>query len=184
MKPGQPVFFLDRDGVINEDSAYVHKSSEFHFLPGVFDACRLIRLLGYQIIIITNQAGIGRGYYSEADFAGLTDWMLGEFAAQGVDIKSVYYCPHHPKAGIGDYKVSCDCRKPAPGMLLKAQADHAIDLSASYLVGDKLSDIGAGIRAGLKHSFLVRGRYDEQEPTENPRFDNLLDVVRLNFDVS
>lgn len=171
-------FFLDRDGVINNDSGYVHKISEFKFLPGVFDACRSMKAAGYQIIVITNQAGIGRGYYTEDDFWQLTRWMNTQFAEQGIEIDEVMFCPHHPEKGIEEYKVHCQCRKPAPGMLLEAAKKHQIDLKQSYLVGDKFVDAQAGINAGIKESFLITGNYDSVEDTEMFRHESLLAVVQ------
>ena len=152
--------FLDRDGVINIDHGYTHTKEEFNFFEGVFAACRRFQSLGYIIVVVTNQAGIARGYYSESDFESLTDWMLGRFKEEGVDIAGVYHCPHHATEGFGEYKVACDCRKPEPGMLLAAAAELDIDLSASIIVGDKESDIQAGRNAGLKKCILIH----EEEP--------------------
>lgn len=151
----RPAVFLDRDGVINQESGYVHKMDEFHFIDGVFDACRAMSKAGYRLIIITNQAGIARGYYTEDDFHQLTKWMLGTFRQQGVEIDDVYYCPHHPVHGVGRYRLDCDCRKPAPGMILRAAQEHSLDLQRSILVGDKLTDIEAGRAAGVGCCFLV-----------------------------
>lgn len=152
----QKAIFLDRDGVINYDSAYVSRAQDFQFIPGVFAACRQLMQLGYQIIIITNQSGIARGYYSETDFAQLNQWMLNQFEKHDVSIKDVYYCPHHPLHGQGKYKLDCDCRKPQTGMIKQAQQEHNIDLQQSVLAGDKLSDIQAGKRAGIAANFLVK----------------------------
>jgi len=149
------VIFLDRDGVINYDENYVHLIEDFRFIEEVFDACLRFIDAGYQIVIITNQAGIGRGYYSENDFKVLNNWMLTEFKKQGIDILGVYYCPHHSEYAIGDYLQDCECRKPEPGMLIKAMVDHNIDMSSSLLVGDKLSDIKAGRLAGVQRCFFV-----------------------------
>ncbi len=171
-------FFIDRDGVINHDSGYVHTIESFEFLPGVFQACRTLNQLGYQIIIVTNQAGIGRGYYTPKAFAQLTEWMVSEFAKQQVTITDVYFCPHHQTKGVGEYKVACSCRKPEPGMILQAQKEHEIDLSQSCLVGDKVSDVMAGNAASLKQSFLVKGHYDATEDSEQFRYEDLLAVVQ------
>lgn len=151
----RPTAFLDRDGVINVDADYVHDPDEFQFIPGVFDACRQIMDCGYQIIVITNQAGIARGYYTEEAFAALTDWMTAQFESQGVSIAGVYYCPHHPQQGIGRYLRQCECRKPGTGMIDRAVAEHDVDLAHSFLVGDKTSDIVAGQRAGVHRNYLV-----------------------------
>lgn len=158
--------FLDRDGVINIDHGYTHTIEEFEFYEGVFAACRRFQSLGYIIVVVTNQAGIARGYYTESDFETLTDWMLGQFKEQGVDISGVYHCPHHATEGFGEYKVACDCRKPEPGMLLAAAAELDIDLSASLIVGDKESDIEAGRNAGLKKCILISEKENETVKTQ------------------
>lgn len=145
----RPAVFLDRDGVINREDGYVHQVDEFHFIDGVFDACREMSKAGYQLIIITNQAGIARGYYTEADFHRLTKWMQNEFRQHGIEIDDVYYCPHHPVHGVGDYRRDCDCRKPAPGMIFRAAREHSLDLHHSILIGDKATDIDAGRAAGV-----------------------------------
>ncbi len=151
--------FLDRDGVINVDSAYVYQPQKFIFVEGIFDLCRYFVKQGYRLFIITNQAGIGRGFYSEADFKQLMAWVSEEFAKQKLVIEKSYYCPHHPTAGIGYYKINCDCRKPEAGMLLVAAQEFNLDLSESLLIGDKISDIEAGKKAGLKKNYLIKSRY-------------------------
>lgn len=147
--------FLDRDGVINVDKKYVYKIEDFEFIDGVIETLRYFQELGYLLIIITNQAGIGRGYYSEEDFRILNEWMLTQFANKGVHISKVYYSPFHPEHGIGKYKRESFYRKPNSGMILQAQKEFDIDLAKSILVGDKESDIEAGINAGIKVNVLV-----------------------------
>jgi D-glycero-D-manno-heptose 1,7-bisphosphate phosphatase len=146
---------LDRDGVINREKDYVWRPEEFEFLPGVFEALREAITKGYLIIIITNQAGIARGYYTEEDFQKLTEWMLHKFRDEGVQVTDVYYDPYHPE-GVGKYRKESLRRKPNPGMIFEAARDHHIDLRQSALAGDKLSDIEAGRRAGVGRLFLVR----------------------------
>jgi D-glycero-D-manno-heptose 1,7-bisphosphate phosphatase len=141
--------FLDRDGVINIDKNYVYKIEDFEFIDGIFDTCKTYQANDYLIFVITNQAGIARGFYTEDDFWKLTDWMVAQFAKNGVTITKVYFCPHHPK-----FTGKCDCRKPNPGMILKAQQEFNIDLSNSTLIGDKQSDIDAGSNAGILNLIL------------------------------
>lgn len=148
---GRRALFLDRDGVINVEKNYVHRIEDFEFLPGIFELCATARELDYLLVVITNQAGIGRGYYTEADFQRLTDWMLGEFRAHGIDIARVYHCPYHSTAGLGEYKRESFDRKPNPGMILRARQDLGLDLGGSILLGDKDSDIEAGRAAGVGH---------------------------------
>jgi D-glycero-D-manno-heptose 1,7-bisphosphate phosphatase len=140
--------FLDRDGVINVDHGYVYQRESFEFVTGIFELCKHAKTLGYLIFVVTNQAGIGRGYYSEQEFLSLTEWMCDVFVEQGAPIDGVYFCPYHPD-GVGVYKMDSPFRKPAPGMILQAASDFDVDLNGSILVGDKDSDIQAGIAAGV-----------------------------------
>ncbi|MDQ7091475.1 MAG: HAD family hydrolase [Methylococcales bacterium] len=154
--------FLDRDGIINIDSAYVHQPKDFIFVEGIFDLCHHFVNQGYRLFIITNQAGIGRGYYTEKEFDDLMRWVSAEFSKQGLTIEKSYYCPHHPIAGIGDYKQTCGCRKPEAGMILSAAEEFNLNLNQSLLIGDKMSDINAGKKAGLEKSYLIKSRYQEK----------------------
>jgi D-glycero-D-manno-heptose 1,7-bisphosphate phosphatase len=142
-------FFLDRDGVINVEKNYVYRIEDFEFIDGIFELCHKYIDEGFLIIVITNQAGIAKGFYSVDDFLKLTDWMVAQFQKQGIAIKKVYYCPHHP-----DIDVPCECRKPNPGMILQAANEFNLDLSQCVLIGDKESDLQAGRNAGLKESNL------------------------------
>ncbi len=141
--------FLDRDGVVNVEKNYVYCIEDFEFVPGIFELCTCARDLGFVPVVVTNQAGIGRGFYSEEDFQRLTAWMCGEFRARGIEIARVYHCPYHPTAGIGEYRRESFDRKPNPGMFLKARDELGLDMPASVLVGDKDSDIEAGRAAGV-----------------------------------
>ncbi|TMP38678.1 D-glycero-beta-D-manno-heptose 1,7-bisphosphate 7-phosphatase [Pseudoalteromonas rubra] len=147
--------FLDRDGVINQDHAYVHKIEDFQFIDGVFEACQHFQAQGYKLIVVTNQSGIGRGYYNEAQFEQLTDWMCQQFLAHGIEIERVYFCPHHPHKAQPPYQRECDCRKPNPGMLLQAIEEFDIDPKRSVMVGDKGSDMQAAQAAGVATKILV-----------------------------
>ncbi|HEX3501158.1 MAG TPA: HAD family hydrolase [Stellaceae bacterium] len=140
---------LDRDGVINHDTGYVGRIADCRFVDGIFTLTREFAARGFTIVIVTNQSGIGRGYYSEADFAELMGWMRGEFARQGVEIAAVYHCPDHPTEGLGAYRRDNPWRKPAPGMFLQAAADLSLDMAGSWTIGDKPSDIVAGRAAGI-----------------------------------
>ena len=150
----RPALFLDRDGVINIDHAYVHRRENFDFVDGIFELCRLARERGYLIFVVTNQAGIGRGRYTEQDFHTLTDWMCGVFAAEQAPIDKVYFCPYHPEHGVGDYKLDSPFRKPGPGMILQAAEEFGVDLAASVLLGDNETDLQAGAAAGVGRNLL------------------------------
>lgn len=132
--------FLDRDGTINVEKHYLYRIEDFTFLPGVLDGLRLLQNAGYILIIVTNQSGIARGYYSEDDFSNLNKWMINELEENGIHITEVYYCPHLPDAKIDKYRKMCACRKPALGMFEQAVKDFDIDLSDSWAIGDKLRD--------------------------------------------
>jgi D-glycero-D-manno-heptose 1,7-bisphosphate phosphatase len=141
--------FLDRDGVINIDKVHIFRKEDFEFIPGIFDLCRSYQDAGFLITVITNQAGIAKGIYTEDDFLKLTDWMTREFKKKGITISKVYFCPHHP-----DITGPCECRKPQPGMILKAREELDLDLSQSILIGDMENDLQAGRNAGIPESNL------------------------------
>jgi D-glycero-D-manno-heptose 1,7-bisphosphate phosphatase len=142
--------FIDRDGVINVDKVHVCRKEDFEFTRHIFDICHQYSSEGYIIIVITNQAGIAKGLYIEEDFRLLTEWMVDEFEARGIRISKVYHCPHHP-----DFTGPCKCRKPEPGMILRAITDFELDISSCILIGDKESDLEAGRRAGIPEAGLI-----------------------------
>ena len=148
--------FLDRDGVINVDRGYVCTWEQFEFLPGVPEALRELQDAGYLLIVVSNQSGIGRGYYSESD-VDLLNQAVAKYldSTAGVTLSGFYHCPHHPTEAVNEYRKHCSCRKPAPGLIYRAMRDHAIDVKTSLLVGDKDSDIEAGRAAGVAKLFKV-----------------------------
>ncbi|WPC73339.1 D-glycero-beta-D-manno-heptose 1,7-bisphosphate 7-phosphatase [Vibrio porteresiae] len=152
----KPAVFLDRDGVINVDHGYVHDEHDFEFIEGVFEATKKLQQMGYLLVLVTNQAGIARGIYSEDRFLSLTQWMDWNFEDNGVEFDGIYYCPHHPEHGIGEYKQDCDCRKPKPGMFISARDYLKIDMAKSVMVGDKAEDLMAAEAAGVGTKILVR----------------------------
>ena len=157
--------FLDRDGVINVDYGYVSTWEQFEFLPGVPDALRKLQDAGYLLIIVSNQSGIGRGYFGEADVKSLNQAIAQHLAATvGVTLSGFYHCPHHPTEAEGEFRRQCDCRKPAPGMIRQAVLDHGINLKTSVLVGDKDSDMAAGRAAGVSRLFKVASSSQSATP--------------------
>jgi D-glycero-D-manno-heptose 1,7-bisphosphate phosphatase len=182
MAGGHKAAFLDRDGVINRDRDYVSRREDFEFIDGVFDACRRLNERGYKIVIVTNQSGIGRGYYTEEQFRILNDWMLKQFAEQGVTVTGVYYCPDHPEHGIGKYRRDTGHRKPGPQMLLDAAREHGLDLPASVMIGDKLSDIQAGQAAGVRRCYLIGEPASLPADYRNVKaFGSLIELVESEF---
>jgi D-glycero-D-manno-heptose 1,7-bisphosphate phosphatase len=168
--------FLDRDGVINVEKNYVYRIEDFEFIDGIFELCALAQNRGFKLIVITNQAGIGRGYYTETDFQHLTNWMLNVFRERGIVIDRVYHCPYHPTAGIGEYRRESFDRKPNPGMILKARKDFDLDLPQCVLIGDKDSDIEAGWAAGVGH--LIKLSFNLL-PVENGVAHGVLELSNL-----
>ena len=160
----RPALFLDRDGVINMDHGYVHRPVDVEFLDGIFELVAEAKRAGFLVVVVTNQAGIGRGYYSEADFQELMDWMKSRFVEHSGQIDAVYFCPYHPEHGVGKYLRESDCRKQDPGMLLQAQRELDIDMERSILIGDKPSDMMAGLAAGGCTCFAI-GSVDEMSST-------------------
>lgn len=154
--------FLDRDGVINVDRGYVCTQAEFDFVDGILELCGAATRLGYLLIVVTNQAGIGRGYFTEEEFLRLTEWMREVFRDRGTPLSAVYHCPYHPEHGIGAYRKDSGDRKPRPGMILRAAADFDVELELSTLVGDKETDVQAGVAAGVGCNLLYRPKPDSR----------------------
>ena len=168
--------FLDRDGVINVNHGYVHRIEEFEFIDGIFDLTRLALSKDYVICVVTNQAGIGRGYYTESDFDHLTSWMCGQFKAEGVIIDKVYHSPYHPVHGLGQYKKDHISRKPNPGMLKQAMVELEIDICASVLIGDNVTDIQAGFSAGIEKKLYL----GSNDISQNRGLGNYFSISHLN----
>ena len=155
--------FLDRDGVINKEINYLHKIDDFKFIEGIHETCRYLINLNYEIIIITNQSGIARGYYTENDFQIVTDWMITEFKKNDVSILDIFHCPHLPDS-------NCKCRKPEPGMLIEAKYKHNIDMEISWLIGDKENDIIAANNSGITNTILVKSGHKIDELDSNAKY--------------
>jgi len=144
-----PAVFLDRDGVINVDKGYVHKQADFEWMTGACEAIKYANDNGFLVIVVTNQSGIARGYYTEEDVQALHAWMNQHLAERGAKIDAFYYSPYHPDGTIREYRRVSDCRKPQPGMLLQAFADWPIDKAQSFLIGDNEKDMAAATQAGI-----------------------------------
>ena len=166
--------FLDRDGVINKEINYLHKIEDFEFINGVFEACQYFKNLNYKIIIITNQSGISRGYYTENDFQIITNWMIAQFKKNDINILDVFHCPHLPDS-------NCNCRKPMPGMLLEAKYKHNINMNNSWMIGDKEADIIAANNAGITNTILVRSGHNINKADSNAEY--IIDSIEQSNEV-
>ena len=166
--------FLDRDGVVNKEVRYLYKLSDFEFIDGIFDSCLYFQKLGYEIVIVTNQSGITRGYYNENDYQKLTEWMLGQFNDNGINILDTFYCPHGPES-------LCECRKPKPGMLIEAKHKYNISMKDSWMIGDSESDIKAANAAGISKTILVRSGHLVDESNSNSKFT--IDSIKQSKEV-
>lgn len=175
--PGRKALFLDRDGVVNVDHGYVYRVDQVQFLDGIFDLVRHARERGYAVVVVTNQAGIGRGYYTEDDFLSLSAWMLEEFERRGAPVDRIYHCPSHPEHGVGEHRCDSPMRKPHPGMLLQAAKDLGLWLPGSVMVGDKESDIVAGVRAGVARTILVDSSAKSILPGHSTRADVVVSTL-------
>lgn len=170
----EKIVFLDRDGTLNEEVNYLHRPEDMHLLNGAGQALRRLKEAGFKLVVITNQAGVARGYYTEEDVMALHRYMNEILTAEGAGIDGFYYCPHHPVYGIGSYKKDCSCRKPGIGMFLQAENRFAVDKAHSYMIGDKLLDTQAGKNYGVT-SILVGTGYGkelyEAGQEEHPSYD-------------
>ena len=164
--------FLDRDGVINFDKGYVYLWEEFEFLPRAIDAMHSLVLAGYLLVIVTNQSGIARGKYTENQYWELTKKLLGFLKTKGIKITGIYHCPHHVQGKIPSLSFECDCRKPKPGLLLRAAHEHDINMEESIMIGDMPSDIQAARAAGVTTAYMVR-----TDNSENPKYCSEADFV-------
>jgi len=181
--------FIDRDGTLNEDIGYVSTPDELVLYPWAAEAIRRINDSGLLAIVITNQSGIARGMYSEKTLDAIHSRMIRELAREGAKIDAVYYCPHHPDVGDARYRIDCECRKPRTAMLEKASREHRIDLEASYVIGDKASDIKLAENAGARGALVLTGygretfAHPERWPCA-PEFtaENLLEAVKRILD--
>lgn len=150
----RPAAFLDRDGVLNEDTGYAWRREDIRWRSGAIESLRLLNRAGYLVFVITNQSGVAQGFYREEDVRELHRWMTEQLAAEGAHIDAFYYCPHHPEGSVREYRRTCDCRKPAAGMIELAMREWPVEREGSFLVGDRERDVQAGRAAGLRTYLL------------------------------
>ena len=158
MTEKKKAIFLDRDGVINKEVSYLSNPNDFEFIEGSIKALKILKQKGFLIIIITNQAGIARGFFTEETLEAIHSKMIRILKQNNIELDDIYYCPHHP-----EFTGPCDCRKPNTGMLLKAQLEYNIDLTNSYIVGDTLNDIQTGKAARCKTVLVLTGYGKEEQ---------------------
>jgi D-glycero-D-manno-heptose 1,7-bisphosphate phosphatase len=149
--------FLDRDGTLNEDVGYPGRYDQVHIYPYSFDAIRKLNAAGLAVVVITNQSGVGRGFFTEDELHVIHDRMRADFAAAGARIDAVYYCPHFVGSSSPAYDIDCACRKPFPGMAIRAREEFGLDLEGSYMVGDKVEDVRFGLNAGARPVLVLTG---------------------------
>lgn len=175
MIPNRAVF-LDRDGTINEEVNYLHRIEDFRLIPGAPQAIKILKEAGFFVVVVTNQSGVARGYFDMAAVQAIHRHLDAELAKIGTSVDAYYICPHHPEHGVGEYRKDCVCRKPLPGMLMEAAENLSIDLSRSFMVGDKRADFEAGSQAGCT-ALMVRTGYGIAESSgmeQNVVFDDLM----------
>ena len=170
MTNSNKVVFLDRDGVINEDLGYVYEWDKFAFIDGSIEALGIIIGLGFKIIIVTNQSGIARGFYTEKDLAELNKKFICFLKQKQIELLDIFYCPHLPDGSVEEYSISCSCRKPSPGMILAAQEKYNVNLGNSFLVGDKETDISAASRSGIGCKILIGSKRVMQKSSKADKF--------------
>ena len=174
--------FMDRDGTIVEDVGYMNSPDQIRFIPGSIEAIKMLYQAGYKVVVITNQAGVARGLVTEDMLQTIDKTMHKWILNGGAHLDGIYYCPHHPEHGVYPYKQTCECRKPHPGLIKRAKRDLEIDLTQSFMIGDKATDVEAGKRVGIKTVFVLSGHGNEEKSriTEKPDHvsPNLLDAVK------
>jgi rfaE bifunctional protein nucleotidyltransferase chain/domain len=178
--PLRKAAFLDRDGVINKDKAYVYKWDDFEFVPGVIEGLQRLQATGHALVVVTNQSGLARGYYTEKQYQELTAQFQSALDAFGIKLAGVYHCPHHPKGSVAALTTRCECRKPAPGLILKAAQELGLSLADSLLIGDKSSDIAAARAAGVGRAYKIRSENPEtgaDDTAADGYFSSLLDCA-------
>jgi len=176
-----PAVFFDRDGTLIEEVGYIDTPDKIKLIPAADRAVRLLKEIGYKIIIVSNQSGVARGYFDESTVQSINQQVVDLFAAKEAIIDAIYYCPHHPRAADENYGRKCECRKPKPGMFLKAASEHNIDLSKSIMIGDKFSDVQAGKNLKMFSIMVLTGfGKGEWEKMKKEGIEQVPDLVTEN----
>ena len=172
-----PAVFFDRDGVLNSDKGYLYRAADLEWMPGAIEAVRHLNSLGFLVFVVTNQSGVARGYYSEADVAELHGWMNAEMVKSDAHIDKFYYCPHLPDGAVKEYRRACQCRKPLPGLIFQAFSEWDIDRGRSFLIGDKPSDVQAAEAAGIRGFIFPGGNLHDFVTAKLARTDSEQEVI-------
>ncbi len=183
---GASAVFLDRDGTLNEEAGYINHVDRLKLIDGAAQAVALLGRHGLKTIVVTNQAGVARGYYPAEHLPKLHDRLRTLLKEQGAELDAIYYCPHHPDVGEPPFRQDCDCRKPKLGMIRRAEKEHSVDASRSYMVGDKISDVEFGRKAGCKSILVLTGygkgelEYHRDKLDREPDYiaDDILDAAK------
>lgn len=162
MKNHPNAIFFDRDGTLIEEVGYLHRPDQVVFISDAIPAMQMLQSAGYFLIIISNQSGVARGYYTENDILNVHQYMDQFLRKEGIVINGFYYCPHHPDAKVEQYKIDCNCRKPATGMIRQAETDLKINLNGSFMIGDKISDVQCALNAGINPILVLTGYGNEE----------------------
>ena len=175
---GNKAVFLDRDGTINVEKHYLYKVYDFEYIDGVIDGLKALSDMGYLLVIVTNQSGIARGYYTEEDYLKLDQWMKDDLEERGIKLAGSYYCPHLPDGVVPEYAVDCDCRKPKPGLFWEAVKDLNIDMDHSFAIGDKERDLSICNESGVMGILLSGGKIESRKYIVCSDWNQIVDTVK------
>ena len=174
---GRPAAFLDRDGTLNREVDYLSRPEDLQLLPGAAEAVVHLREAGFAVVVVTNQSAVARGFITEADLEEIHGEMRQQLSRAGAEVDGIYCCPHHPDQGVAPYRTACDCRKPKPGLLLRAASELDLDLGRSTMVGDNLTDLQAGWNAGCRAVLVLTGYGEKMRAQADPKTLSRIDYV-------
>lgn len=177
MSESTKAIFLDRDGTINVDKDYLYRKEDFEYLPGAIEGLRKLSQEGFLLIVITNQSGIARGFYSKEDYLALDSWMKEDLRSKGISVVASYFCPHLPDAKIKRYKKICSCRKPGTELFWRAQKEFGIDMSRSFAIGDRMRDLSICVESGVKGILLSGGKAPDKDTVVCSSWEEIVERI-------